>query len=361
MWLLLLLILTLTLFALPLLPALREWRRKRDTTPLAIQQEHTGDIHYFAEKFRAFIEGEIDALLTGKPTTDPAGNYSLCERGCTFTPDQDESHTRSTQRIVIALGELTLPDNLTFAREIYGRETILGGSNNLFRAILANGNLFLGERNVVLRWAHAHAVYAGADCRIQGRLSAEKRIVFETGCTFARIRAPYIRFGLDMPLDRQKNHHPLPGKSVGAGGRVLANGDLEFPRNSRFQGDIVAHGDVLIHDGAVIEGSIKAHGALRLGCNVTVDGSLVCGKHMIIAEGCLLGGPLIAEQRIDIAAGTVAGSPAALTTITAPVIRIAHGVVAHGTVWANRQGSVLPPAAIQEVSSPATPLKSAAT
>lgn len=360
MWFLLLLILTLALFTLPLLPALREWRRKRDATPLAIQQEHTGDIHYFAETFGAFIEREIDALITGKATTDSVENYCMCEKDCTFTAGQDESHSHTTQRIVIALGKLTLPGNLTFAREIYGRQLILGGDNTLFRAILAKGDLFLGERSMVLRWAHARALYAGADCRFQGRLSAEKRIVLEPGCIFTRLHAPHIRFGLGTPPDRQ-NQRRTPGRDTKAEGRMLASTNLEFPRNSTFHGDIVAHGDVLIHDGAVIQGSIKAHGALRLGCNVTVSGSLVCGKRMIIAAGCTLGGPLIAEQRIDIAAGTVVGSPAALTTITAPVIRIAYGVVAHGTVWASRQGSVLPPAPLQEVSSTATKLKSATT
>lgn len=341
MWFVVLLILTLGLFTLPLLPALREWRGRHDTAPLPIQQEHTGDVQHFAQRFRAFIAGEIDALLAGKPTAEPAENYFLCEKDGAFTPGRDESPARAARRIIIALGELTLPGNLTFAREIYGRGHIVGGNDSRFRAILAEGDLLLGERSVVLRWAHARVLHARAGCRLQGRLSAEKAMVLEPGCTFTRLHAPHIGFGV----------HTLPEPSVPPrvtradtrpDGRLLVSGNIELPCNGVFRGDIVAHGDVLIHDGAVIEGNIKAHGMLRLGRHVTVGGSLVCGKHMIIAEECILGGPLIAEQRIELAAGIVVGTPQTLTTITAPFIHIAHGVVTHGSVWASKQGSVLP-------------------
>ena len=358
-WFILLMTLTLGLFTLPLLPALREWRERRDTAPLPILQEHAGDIQHFAQRFRTFIVGEIDALLARRPTAEPVENYSLCEKDGAFTPGRDESSARAAQRIIIAWGELTLPGNLIFTREIYGRRHIVGGNDSRFRAVLAEGDLFLGEKSVVLRWAHARVLHARANCRLQGRLSAEKAMVLGPGCTFTRLHAPQIGFGVDI-LPEPRNQLRVARGDTQPDGRLLVSGNIELPRNGVFRGDIVAHGDVLIHDGAVIEGNIKAHGVLRLGCNVTIGGSLVCGKHMSIAEGCILGGPLIAEQRIDLAAGVVVGTPAALTTITAPFIRIAHGVVTHGSVWAGKQGSVSPVAPPRAAAAAVMPMKSTA-
>ena len=352
MWDLLLIGLTTMLFLLPLLPALQEWRLQRDITPLDIIQSHAGHPHHFSDTFRVFIQNEMSALTDHTRLFEPAENYYLIKENDIFQPNQDERQDQATQRIVIACGTLSLPENFAFPREIYGKQTVVGIGGNYFRAILAEDKLFIGRRSTVLRWAHAHTIHVDSDCHLTGRLSAVEEIELEAGCTFIRLHAPCVKFGTTVfiPPDRDIKENTLvdmrnpmlhqPDSGDDKDNRWISQGDLEFPENEIFCGDIVVRGNILIRRGARIIGSVKASGTLRIEPSVTITGSLISSKQLIIAQSCIVGGPVVSEQRINIDTGVVVGTMAKLTTLTAPVIHIATGSVIYGTAWARHQGLV---------------------
>jgi cytoskeletal protein CcmA (bactofilin family) len=353
MWGLLLLCLTLTLYLLPLLPALHEWRAKRDAGPLGILQSHEGDVSHFAQSFRAFVKHEMKALSSHGETIEPAESYCIIAEADIFRPTAQESLSHTTRRIVITDNPLKVPAHFTFAREIYSRQTIWGRESNLFRAVLAEGDLFIGSNSVLLRWAHARKVHVAPGCRILGRLSAKEQILLSLGCTFTRLHAPRVEFipeGCLLPDEEVTAPEPVtepgstfkpPNSSADDTGRWVVHGNLEFPHGILWLGDLVVHGNVIIHQGAEIRGNVKSHGNLQVKPQVSITGSLISNKGIVIDRGCSVGGPVVADLQVDINADTVIGSVKQPTTVTAPVIRVASKVLVHGTVSAREQGVVL--------------------
>ena len=62
---------------------------------------------------------------------------------------------------------------------------------------------------------------------------------------------------------------------------------------------------------------------------------------MHIGPDCRIAGPVIAEHGMAIETGTRCGSIGTPTTVTAPTIEIADGVMVFGTVWARTEGHVV--------------------
>src|SRR5271155_5634821 len=52
------------MFVLPLVPALVELRRKSDALPLSVVQQNAGEIRYFSDSFRAYING-LEPIMQG--------------------------------------------------------------------------------------------------------------------------------------------------------------------------------------------------------------------------------------------------------------------------------------------------------
>jgi cytoskeletal protein CcmA (bactofilin family) len=349
MWAILLLSSTALVFALPLAPALQELRRKTDVKPLLIDQEHASDVRRFARRFVAFVERE---LAIRRNTNRPHAEQHAAMGAGVFQAHEDERQSRVSARVLVAEGPLELPSGFSWTREVYGRDDVRGGCDARFRAVLAGGRLVLGPRAAVLRWAHARSVHALADCVLLGRLSADEELVLEPGCRFARVNAPRIVFGsVAVPggTDRDDERRRAlarapattgPRAAALAAGRWLAKGDLEIPAGEVFRGDLVVRGNLVVGRGAGIDGSIKAHGDVRLEPGVAVTGAVVCTVSITAVGRCTLDGPVVSEREIRLGAGSVVGALAAPTTVTAPVIRIEPGVVAHGTVWARDAGTL---------------------
>src|SRR5205807_3121547 len=95
--------------------------------------------------------------------------------------------------------------------------------------------------------------------------------------------------------------------------------------------------------GTQIVGSLKSHKEISIGGGACIDGSVVSAGSLCLGAGCRVAGPVIAERAVVVETGCQLGSPAAPTTVTAPQIRIAPGVLAFGTVWARQTGQVMEP------------------
>lgn len=347
MWAALLLLSTALLFTLPLAGALWEWRRARDVEPLPIAQAHAGHIRHFADQFHSKIEEEIARIraMPGSAQAQDPG-IQLVEAGAGLEPRGAAGE--AVRQVVIADGPLRLRDGCDYEREVYGRSRVETGEGSRLRAVLAEGELDLRPRTVLLRWAHAQTIRAGPDCNLPGRLSAVESISLDCGCRFRRVNAPAIRFGPGSAQPRPPPpppptaHDPKAGSPISrlVDGRWTAERDLELPEGSFLMGDLVARGDVLLDRGAGIGGRVKVHGRTRLAPGARIDGSLVGVGPVVIGAGCFLLGPVVSEQAIEIGPGTTVGEPSRPTTVTAPSIRIAPGALVHGTIWARESAEV---------------------
>jgi hypothetical protein len=260
-------------------------------------------------------------------------------------PPAMEMSGEPSESVIVSCGKLRLPSENEYFLELYASESVEGGEDNIYRAILADDAVDLGSRSTVLRWVHADsAVNANEGSELWGRVSAGERITLNRECRFERLSAPAIAFGepmqLEMPPPEGEPLEPgdIPHVIDEDAGRWLVKGKLKVPGNRRVETNLVSTGEGHIGDGTHIAGSIKSHKDLHLGRCVVVEGSVVSGCNIHLAEGCRIKGPVLAEKTVFIERGCVLGSPDKPTTVSARRAEVALGTAAHGTFWAHEQG-----------------------
>ncbi|MGA8011868.1 MAG: polymer-forming cytoskeletal protein [Candidatus Acidiferrales bacterium] len=352
---LLLAVLAGSLVTIPLLPAIIELRLKRDAQPLDVIQQYGGDIRHFAYGFRRIaveLQPQLQECVAAGTTVTgalPDGDeYVLLGH-----PDESffipATKRDSTWRSVVVAGaDLALPDDLTFAKEIYAAGDLTGGERNTFRAILGEKNIHLQRASKVIRWAHAVRRFrAEHDCDLYGRISADQEIQLQSGCVFQRVNAPLILSGFSDPtvgqyVSRLSNVAADAAPSLPPAGRTLYDGDLEIRVGEVVPGSVVTRGKLHISSGARVLGSVKSNGHLTMDSGASVDGSLIGGTTMHVGSNCRIGGPVLAERGIVIESGTHCGSAVNPTTVAAPTIELEEGVLVFGTLWARNEGRVVP-------------------
>ncbi|WP_446809556.1 hypothetical protein ACH50O_20260 [Methylomonas sp. 2BW1-5-20] len=350
MWTTLLFTCTACIFLLPLLPAIIELRLKEDIEPVAVDQANAGNIDYFAESFLAFITDAINDYQSGKTEQFSQQNYCLYQQDAVFTASAEELKRAGTDRLVVGLGDLRLPPDFNFTQEVFSKGNINCGEKVRLRSALAIGDLQLGKNSQLLRWAHACNIFVASGCVLLGRVSAEADLNLLPHCEFVRVNANRIyvmpkhgepAYEQPVPVDAPKIEVNQLKTYLDNAGRVLLDGNLDFPANGVWQGDMVIRGDAVIREDAEIAGSLKVYGDIHIESGVTITGAIVCNKKLNVASRCVLNGPLVAEKQIELDSGCRIGNPLAPSSVTAPVIRIAMGVTVHGTLWARNRGEVL--------------------
>jgi len=341
-----LLLTTGLLFTLPLLPAIWELQRKSDALPLDVIQQHAGEIRYFADRFRSYLE-PLEPVFRETSATG--------QKAVGIMPDGTEYLVLGlgTEALGLPLGErdklcpvllasatdLTVSANSTFSRDVYSRGHFVGDSNNQYRALLAEHGLHLGAGSSVMRWVHAGGeLQVETGCKLFGRASSDARLRLSPDCTFVRLNATRIEFGNPMESPRSLPH---PTGLLAHSRRRLCGGDFEIKPEEIFRGDLVVRGNLRIGSGAKVFGSVKSDKELIVESGALIDGSLISSKKLLIGPHCMVRGPIISERVLLIEAGTQCGAADAPTTVSATRISIAPGVVVFGTVWARELGEVL--------------------
>jgi cytoskeletal protein CcmA (bactofilin family) len=324
--------------ALPLGPALLELRRSRDAAALPIRCDDD-NICNFAETFRAYCRVHLERATQQPALRDcPA---VLLHKG-EFHPFR-KAENETVRGVVLCSADLTLGQGIVFSDDIYSAGTLIAGSRNVFRSVLGEQDLCLGENNQVLRWLHAGgSISLGSNCRLHGRASAEFIIYLRPGCTFRRMHAPVIA-AVGDELERKPSRHRSVPFVFGAGMSRFPSrldGFFYLPAGATHEGSVIARGKAFLGASSHLEGNLKSRRDLRVSEQVEVQGSLVSASEIYVAENSFVRGPIIAERQVVIRAGAQIGSPECLTTISAPRICLEAGAVVHGTVWARESGEV---------------------
>jgi cytoskeletal protein CcmA (bactofilin family) len=341
-----LMVLTSALLLLPLVPALTELQSKSDALPLNVIQQHTGEIRFFADGFRSYMRGLEPALRecvsSGGHATGamPDGSeYLVLGRGedALFLPFRERNEF---QPVVIASAtDLLLPSETNFSKDIYSAGSVIGGTKNRYRAILAEKDIRLGGESSVMRWVHAVGEFsADPSCRLYGRVSSDTGIRLSEGCSFLRLNAPYIAIGAQA--DPGQTPSPISANAT-TPQRLFHDGDFEILAGEVFLGNLVVRGRLRIGAGARVRGSVKSEKEMVLEPGASVEGSLISASVMQIGSDCRIHGPVIAERTAMLQRGTRCGTPQDPTTVSAPNIEVEPGVVVFGTLWAREQGQAV--------------------
>ncbi len=358
MWPSILFLFIFCLFLLPLLPGMLELRLASDAKPLKVIQEYDTEITYFATGFKHYLEKNFPNFFSGRnKSTTPFQlgtlpdhtDFQIIHNGEQPVFDKKETSHSHTNRLIIAEPPLARPGKMLFEKEIYSAGAITTDENSQFRALLAEGNITLGQDCTILRWIHSgDSLAVGKGCSLYGRASAEKIISLSEPCQFERIHAPKILFGHSersnggaretsdlSPLEKLANVEDKYRD------RWLVEGDIKIPDAHSFEGDLIASKNITLGADAYVKGSLKSNKDLILGKNARVAGAMVSAGNIHIAEGCHIAGPVIAEGEVFIESGSVLGLEHSPTTVSAPVITIISGVTVYGTVWAEDRAQML--------------------
>jgi len=341
-----LLLVTGVLFTVPLLPAIRELQRKSDALPLDVIQQHAGEIRYFADRFRTYLEPLEpilrEASVTGQQASGVMSDgteYLVLGSGTEAQALPLGEEDKLCPVLVASVSDLTVSANSTFSRDIYSRGHFVGESNNQYRALLSERGLHLGKGSSVMRWVHAgDELQVENACKLFGRASSDTGIRLSPDCSFVRLNAPRIQFGNAAEMSRSL---PQPAALLATSKRQLYDEDFEIKSGETFEGDLVVRGNLRIGSGAQVFGSVKSGKDLIVESQAMIDGSLISAKKLQIGPQCTVRGPIISERSLVIDGGAQCGAADAPTTVSATRISIAPGVMVFGTVWAREQGEVL--------------------
>ncbi len=354
MWIVLLLVLA-AWFIVPFIPALREWYRRDDATPMPIADEYEQDVHLAAPRFAAMMTERLESLCDdcmtafGKSDTGakaPPAYVMVWNESDPLLGDAS-SIPPDTPYFFAPTRKWRLPSGVTLHRDAFTVQTLFAGTDSVFLSLYGMADLHLAPGSKVERWLHAEGkVTVGRNCRLIGNASSDDFLHIDETSTFERLEAPTIQFGNNTErsgemLPRERIAYRPAGCYEKGGNRTFVRGNLSIPPHHEVDGDVVVTGCLILGEGARIRGNVKAHDRVTLGTSAEVTGHLFCGGDLSVGSRSILKGVVSAEGILDAGPGCVFGSIDAPTTVSAERIRVAVGVRMHGLVWALGDGVVI--------------------
>lgn len=339
---------TIAWCVLPLLPSLRELLWPTDIEPLHVVGRDAGDVGYFARRFKTYLEGQLRTLPPAAASGDwygrlPDGTAFL--RVCAL-PEVLHRGPRADgaqDRVVVIEPPIQLPGGETFVAELTARQRFAGGPGATYRALYGEHDVRVGPDSTILRWVHAEGTLeVEGGTTLYGRATSARSIVLATDVTFHRLAAPTLQVagagGAPPTPARTPSVFQPPADAVPIGDHLRVPLDCVLPEGAEHDGNLVVAGALHLHAGASVRGSVKAHRGVTLEHSAIVDGSIVSRTTCVIGPFAIVRGPVIAESEIQISQGVTVGRPDAPTTVVAPRVRLAPGVVIHGQVTATLEG-----------------------
>lgn len=336
---------------LPFVPGMIEIRKKTDAAPLKVVQEYDVDVHFFANTFRKYIKKHFSELLSNKKSAqgllEDETHYFVIDHNNAIPIDAGEKKLMTTYSMLVSTDTLTLPGLMSYLTEIYAADSIKGGKEDIYRALLAEKNIDIAEGSLLLRWMHAgDSINVKPRSVLHGRVSAANSIHLAKNCHFERLYAPTIVFGNSIPKHQTLSElnnlsaEDIKHKVDTRGERWLIEDNVIIPDNSLIESNLVVVGKLKIGKNCRITGSIKSRHELYIGEGTEITGSLVSNENINCAKQCRIAGPVISEKTVFIDAGSIVGSKEKPTTISAEEINVETNTVTYGSIWARHKGIV---------------------
>ncbi|MEO6383717.1 MAG: hypothetical protein ABIO30_04590 [Thermomonas sp.] len=379
LWLALLIGANAVLLVLPMVPALREWKRSA-SKPLYIPEDDEAGVEYFAIRFRQRLAADwnndaffqpalsvsahtgllaIPAANTGSMLVPAAhvGQYRIARPGTLI--DGPNASGRALEPVLIG-DAIEIVEGRDYLGDIYARSSLRAGGRNIIRAVLCDGDVELGPGSGILRWAHARSLRIGDGSRVPGRISALSSIALGVGCRFERVKAPVIELGpprawpstaaadtdAGLPLAAEARHDSPaePGAMQWRRdtARWASDGDIDLPEGSVLEGDLIVRGSITLGPSCTIHGSIKSYLDIVIGAGSVIEGSCFAHGKIALGRGSRVLGQLSSITAIACEDGCMVGRPGRPASTIAPDITIIGTCRFHGSLWARNTGRILP-------------------
>lgn len=345
---------------MPLLPALRQWRSPPSGMPADAPPRNEWDMAARAARvqarrdFSTLLElAQRDGVIRG---AEQDGTAFLVLGAKDYLSEQLPPSARHLRMQVIAARHLDIPGELVCDCLLFARGKLNIAHNAVVKAALSEHDVIIGPRARVRQWIHADGrLDAGEGAVLAGCASAGREINVARRVRFEQLMAPLIRFGRCEPLHVAPTSAPLipmqaPGNaSIPGDGRWIIDGNMSIPPGHSVNARLVVSGSLLVGTGSRVRGDIHVMGDVVLHHDASLNGAARCDGNMRVGECCRLAGPVQVTGQLSAGNQTTFGSLDQPSTVMAGELRLQEGCLAHGAVWAQRRGEVLP-----EVLAPAT-------
>lgn len=282
-WALALFVVALSVFSIPLLPALVEMLRKRPYV-LAIDRQDDGSSAYAAKK-SMLDAGET--VVTGDMHVQPG---------------RDIGTTHCT------------------------------------------GYLFVAHHASVST-AQAQHIFLQTGATVRAVAAAVQTLTVQPDCQFAWLDAQSVCFiaaGGQEAAGRRKMDDDLPLPALQQGGSkekfVRIQGSWQPAPKTQVRGDCVVTEDVYLARECQVLGSIKAYGNVKLGAYSCVHGSVFADGSIEMAPSARVFGVVSSAHSVVLHQGSVVGHIDQLSSVSAPHIVAHAGAMVHGSVRAGTHG-----------------------
>jgi hypothetical protein len=250
---------------------------------------------------------------------------------------------------VIAARHLDIPGELVCDRLVFAQGKLNVAHNAIVKTALSRRDAAIGPRARVREWIRAEGrIDAAEGALLQGCASAGREIHLSRRARFEQLVAPVMSFGRCEPLRVPATPAQLvpmqaPGNAFIPGdGRWIIDGDMSIPPGHGVNARLVVSGSLLVGTGSRVRGDVHVMGDLVIHHDAILNGAIRCDGNVRIGECCRLAGPVQVTGQLSAGSQTVFGSVEQLSTVIASEMRLQEGCMAHGAIWAQRRGEVLP-------------------
>lgn len=330
------------LFALPFVPAIREWRRPTDSAALPVPPKHTADIDHFARRLHADAQARLGRV---EPSGDEA--FDL------IAPDAPPVAWGAARARLLVCGDVATDASILAFQPVYVDGSLRAGAGCAFSSLYATGDIELGGSSKLADWAHADGeLRLGHGSTALRRVSAGKALKLSAPCWFERLHAPVVRLGGSActraeapsmpwrPVPRTATYAALAHAVKRTPTLYMVRGDCSLPGHRIYRGSLVVTGFLTVAPFTTIVGDVKARRGIVLGKGVVVHGAITCEQSVDLQLGALVLGPVVCEGDVLLGARSVVGLHDALTTVSGRYIVAEEGATVHGTLWAHEIGMV---------------------
>jgi hypothetical protein len=324
------------LFILPFIPGARELLKKRDSSPLFINNEYFKDPRYFALSFRKLILSSLGG---------PATHEHICD---TTLSKKEKIHVVENGRftggtvlrdVLYVIHDLYSEAGVLFNKEVYVRKAVHIGEANRLQALACDGDVHLQAGTQFYRWLDAGGnITVDGPCALGVRTTCAGVLSLARHSTFMKLYgfpiqiAPAQTANIDEPPVHSEIFDNKPPE------RYLYN----IQAASLIDCCIICDESVTIGDHAVIRGHVKTHKRLVIGAYVLITGNVFAEGDIEIGSHSRVLGTIFSQAHVVVKQGVQVGIRGRIKSIIGKKsVQMEAGVRVYGYIMTEGKGLVI--------------------
>ncbi len=336
--------------------AFRSWKISRRDQDAEIDLNYVRLEDYFARSFRLklseWIRLPVQACKPDGTRLIRKGKETVRVVNSTSCPEGSASDD-----ILAVQGDFNCSASCTFHREIYVQGNARIGDGAQLQAIASDGNLALGAKVRIARWADCQGdMEIGERSVIHSRATAGKSLLLQKRAQVKSAFAPSVRTlgnctirsaesdpaappEISFPscmTDLENGSHSETGldpKQL----RMLSpdcwmyNGDFKPSRPVHVEAKLIVRGDCTVPSGSVLDQDIKGKKSISIGAGCICRGSVISDKSIRLGPFSQFYGVVHAGQTLRICSGVRGGAENAhVAAFAEEVLTVEENVIVHG-------------------------------